>query len=72
MLRQRNARCTGNVPNSIQSESLLCDFMIYRPVYLGDGYWVIVKIDFSPINSFIHLSSGGNLFDFNRSFFVIY
>ena len=40
MLRQRNARCTGNVPNSIQSGSLLCDFMIYRPVYLGDGYWV--------------------------------
>ena len=40
MLRKRNARCTGNAPNSIQSGSLLCDFMICRPVYLGDGYWV--------------------------------
>ena len=40
MLRQRNARCTGNVPNSIQSGSLLCCLMIYRPIYLGDGYWV--------------------------------
>ena len=56
MLRQRNARCTGNVPNSIQSGWLLCHFMIYRPVYLGDGYWVDIQDRFVPyqlVHSFV-------------------
>ena len=51
-LRKRNARCTGNVPNAMQSESLLCNLMICGPFYLGDGYWVHSQYRFQPYQLF--------------------
>ena len=45
-------------------------FIVQSTLEMDTGF--IFKINFSPINSFTHLSSGGNLCDFNRSFSVIY
>ena len=41
-------------------------FIVQSTLEMDTGF--IVKIDFSSINSFIHLSSGGNFCDFNRSY----
>ena len=41
-------------------------FVVQSTLEMDTGF--IVKIKLSPINSFIHLSSGGNLSDFHYSF----
>ena len=41
-------------------------FVVQSTLEMDTGF--LVKIDFSSINSFIHLSSGDNLCDFNCSF----